>query len=269
MKSLDNIIEFNNVSFQYQSDAAFTLNNVSFTIPSGKWTSIVGHNGSGKSTIAKLIVGIEKANEGHILFKNKKIDINSIQEVRNHIGIVFQNPDNQFVGSTVKFDVAFGLENHAVPHDEMQKIVDRSLSEVDMLDKADYEPHSLSGGQKQRVAIAGVLALNPSVIILDEATTMLDPNAKASLLKLVHEVKEDNDVTIISITHDLDEVIEADNVIVMNNGTVFKQGSPQEIFKYTDELTAIGLDLPFSMKINQRLGFDSPFVTYEGLVKKL
>lgn len=269
MKSLDNIIEFNNVSFQYQSDAAFTLNNVSFTIPSGKWTSIVGHNGSGKSTIAKLIVGIEKANEGHILFKNKKIDINSIQEVRNHIGIVFQNPDNQFVGSTVKFDVAFGLENHAVPHDEMQKIVDRSLSEVDMLDKADYEPHSLSGGQKQRVAIAGVLALNPSVIILDEATTMLDPNAKASLLKLVHEVKEDNDVTIISITHDLDEVIEADNVIVMNNGTVFKQGTPQEIFKYTDELTAIGLDLPFSMKMNQRLGFDSSFVTYEGLVKKL
>ena len=164
-----------------------------------------------------------------IYYLKIKIDINSIQEVRNHIGIVFQNPDNQFVGSTVKFDVAFGLENHAVPHDEMQKIVDRSLSEVDMLDKADYEPHSLSGGQKQRVAIAGVLALNPSVIILDEATTMLDPNAKASLLKLVHEVKEDNDVTIISITHDLDEVIEADNVIVMNNGTVFKQGPSRNI----------------------------------------
>ncbi|MDI9231644.1 energy-coupling factor transporter ATPase [Staphylococcus caprae] len=264
-----NIIEFKNVSFQYQSDSAFTLNNVSFSVPIGKWTSIVGHNGSGKSTIAKLMVGIEEANEGQILFKNEKIDNSNIHKIRKQIGIVFQNPDNQFVGSIVKFDVAFGLENHAVPHDEMHIKVDKALSEVDMLNKADYEPHSLSGGQKQRVAIAGVLALNPSVIILDEATTMLDPDAKVSLLKLVREVKEDNEVTIISITHDLDEAMEADHVIVMNKGTVFKQDSPEEIFKYTDELTSIGLDLPFSMKMNQLLGFDSSFVTYEGLVKRL
>ncbi|MFW3612039.1 energy-coupling factor transporter ATPase [Staphylococcus caprae] len=264
-----NIIEFKNVSFQYQSDSAFTLNNVSFSVPIGKWTSIVGHNGSGKSTIAKLMVGIEEAYEGQILFKNEKIDNSNIHKIRKQIGIVFQNPDNQFVGSIVKFDVAFGLENHEVPHDEMHIKVDKALSEVDMLNKADYEPHSLSGGQKQRVAIAGVLALNPSVIILDEATTMLDPDAKVSLLKLVREVKEDNEVTIISITHDLDEAMEADHVIVMNKGTVFKQGSPEEIFKYTDELTSIGLDLPFSMKMNQLLGFDSSFVTYEGLVKRL
>lgn len=264
-----NIIEFKNVSFQYQSDSAFTLNNVSFSVPIGKWTSIVGHNGSGKSTIAKLMVGIEEAYEGQILFKNEKIDNSNIHKIRKQIGIVFQNPDNQFVGSIVKFDVAFGLENHAIPHDEMHIKVDKALSEVDMLNKADYEPHSLSGGQKQRVAIAGVLALNPSVIILDEATTMLDPDAKVSLLKLVREVKEDNEVTIISITHDLDEAMEADHVIVMNKGTVFKQGSPEEIFKYTDELTSIGLDLPFSMKMNQLLGFDSSFVTYEGLVKRL
>ena len=183
MNETMNIIEFKNVSFQYQSDSAFTLNNVSFSVPIGKWTSIVGHNGSGKSTIAKLMVGIEEANEGQILFKMKKIDNSNIHKIRNQIGIVFQNPDNQFVGSIVKFDVAFGLENHAVPHDEMHIKVDKALSEVDMLNKADYEPHSLSGGQKQRVAIAGVLALNPSVIILDEATTMLDPDAKVSLFK--------------------------------------------------------------------------------------
>lgn len=269
MEDSNQIIEFNNVTFQYQNDATFTLNDISFTVPNGQWTTIVGHNGSGKSTIAKLIVGIEQPSSGDILFNNIRMNSTNVQMVRNHIGIVFQNPDNQFVGSIVKFDVAFGLENHAVPHDEMQAIVEQSLKEVDMLDKVDYEPHSLSGGQKQRVAIAGVLALNPSVIILDEATTMLDPNAKLSLLKLVHEVKEKNNVTVISITHDLDEVIEADNVIVMNKGSVFKQGTPQEIFNYADELTSIGLDLPFSMKMNQLLGFESSFVTYEGLVRRL
>ncbi|MBL7573534.1 energy-coupling factor transporter ATPase [Staphylococcus saccharolyticus] len=269
MKELSNIIEFQNVSFQYQSDAAFTLNQVSFTVPLGQWTSIVGHNGSGKSTIAKLIVGVEEASEGKILFKGNTVDSSNQHEVRKHIGIVFQNPDNQFVASIVKFDVAFGLENHQVPHDEMINIVDTVLSEVDMLDKADYEPQSLSGGQKQRVAIAGVLALNPDMIILDEATTMLDPKGKIALLNLVKEVKDKNDVTIVSITHDLDEVMDADNVIVMNKGSVFKQGRPQEIFKYADELTAIGLDLPFPLKINQLLGLDSSFVSYERLLKLL
>lgn len=263
------IIEFKDVSFQYQSDAAFTLNRVSFSIQAGQWTSIVGHNGSGKSTIAKLMVGIEKPSEGQILFQNLPVDSQNKREVRKHIGIVFQNPDNQFVGSIVKFDVAFGLENQLVPHKVMVSKVNQVLTEVDMINKADDEPHSLSGGQKQRVAIAGVLALNPDVLILDEATTMLDPHGKSSLLNLVNEVKVNNNVTIISITHDLDEAMHADQIIVLNKGTVFKQGTPQDIFKYEEALISVGLDLPFPLKMNRLLGFDSTYVTYEGLIKKL
>ena len=165
----ENIIKFKDVSFQYQSDTAFTLDHVSFNIPKGKWTTIVGHNGSGKSTLAKLMVGIEQANEGQIFYNNHLINAQNLQDIRKHIGIVLQNPENQFVGSIVKYDVAFGLENHSVPHDNMHRIVKQVLSDVNMLDYADSEPQSLSGGQKQRVAIAGVLALGPSVIILDEA----------------------------------------------------------------------------------------------------
>ena len=156
------IIEFKDVSFQYQSDAAFTLNRVSFSIPAGQWTSIVGHNGSGKSTIAKLMVGIEEPSEGQILFQNLPVDSQNKREVRKHIGIVFQNPDNQFVGSIVKFDVAFGLENQLVPYKEMVSKVNQVLTEVDMINKADDEPHSLSGGQKQRkLPLLGYLHLIP------------------------------------------------------------------------------------------------------------
>ena len=269
MNESNPIIEFKDVSFQYQSDAAFTLNRVSFSIQAGQWTSIVGHNGSGKSTIAKLMVGIEEPSEGQILFQNLPVDSQNKREVRKHIGIVFQNPDNQFVGSIVKFDVAFGLENQLVPYKEMVSKVNQVLTEVDMINKADDEPHSLSGGQKQRVAIAGVLALNPDVLILDEATTMLDPHGKSSLLNLVNEVKVNNNVTIISITHDLDEAMHADQIIVLNKGTVFKQGTPQDIFKCEEALISVGLDLPFSLKMNRLLGFDSTYVTYEGLIKKL
>ena len=241
------IIEFKDVSFQYQSDAAFTLNRVSFSIPAGQWTSIVGHNGSGKSTIAKLMVGIEEPSEGQILFQNLPVDSQNKREVRKHIGIVFQ----------------------LVPYKEMVSKVNQVLTEVDMINKADDEPHSLSGGQKQRVAIAGVLALNPDVLILDEATTMLDPHGKSSLLNLVNEVKVNNHVTIISITHDLDEAMHADQIIVLNKGTVFKQGTPQDIFKCEEALISVGLDLPFPLKMNRLLGFDSTYVTYEGLIKKL
>ena len=247
MNGSNPIIEFKDVSFQYQSDAAFTLNRVSFSIPAGQWTSIVGHNGSGKSTIAKLMVGIEEPSEGQILFQNLPVDSQNKREVRKHIGIVFQ----------------------LVPYKEMVSKVNQVLTEVDMINKADDEPHSLSGGQKQRVAIAGVLALNPDVLILDEATTMLDPHGKSSLLNLVNEVKVNNHVTIISITHDLDEAMHADQIIVLNKGTVFKQGTPQDIFKCEEALISVGLDLPFPLKMNRLLGFDSTYVTYEGLIKKL
>ncbi len=265
----NSVIVFKNVSFQYQSDASFTLKDVSFNIPKGQWTSIVGHNGSGKSTIAKLIIGIEKVKSGEIFYNNQAITDDNFEKLRKDIGIVFQNPDNQFVGSIVKYDVAFGLENHAVPHDEMHRRVSEALKQVDMLERADYEPNALSGGQKQRVAIASVLALNPSVIILDEATSMLDPDARQNLLDLVRKVKSEHNITIISITHDLSEAMEADHVIVMNKGTVYKEGTAIEIFDHAEELTTIGLDLPFPIKINQMLGHQTSFLTYEGLVDQL
>lgn len=263
------VIVFKNVSFQYQSDASFTLKDVSFNIPKGQWTSIVGHNGSGKSTIAKLMIGIENVKSGEIFYNNQTITDDNFEKLRKDIGIVFQNPDNQFVGSIVKYDVAFGLENHAVPHDEMHRRVSEALKQVDMLERADYEPNALSGGQKQRVAIASVLALNPSVIILDEATSMLDPDARQNLLDLVRIVKSEHNITIISITHDLSEAMEADHVIVMNKGTVYKEGTAIEIFDHAEELTTIGLDLPFPIKINQMLGHQTSFLTYEGLVNQL
>ncbi len=265
----NSVIVFKNVSFQYQSDASFTLKDVSFNIPKGQWTSIVGHNGSGKSTIAKLMIGIEKVKSGEIFYNNQAITDDNFEKLRKNIGIVFQNPDNQFVGSIVKYDVAFGLENHAVPHDEMHRRVSEALEQVDMLERADYEPNALSGGQKQRVAIASVLALNPSVIILDEATSMLDPDARQNLLDLVRKVKSEHNITIISITHDLSEAMEADHVIVMNKGTVYKEGTATEIFDHAEELTTIGLDLPFPIKINQMLGHQTSFLTYEGLVDQL
>lgn len=265
----NSVIVFKNVSFQYQSDASFTLKDVSFNIPKGQWTSIVGHNGSGKSTIAKLMIGIENVKSGEIFYSNQTITDDNFEKLRKDIGIVFQNPDNQFVGSIVKYDVAFGLENHAVPHDEMHRRVSEALKQVDMLERADYEPNALSGGQKQRVAIASVLALNPSVIILDEATSMLDPDARQNLLDLVRIVKSEHNITIISITHDLSEAMEADHVIVMNKGTVYKEGTAIEIFDHAEELTTIGLDLPFPIKINQMLGHQTSFLTYEGLVNQL
>lgn len=265
----NSVIVFKNVSFQYQSDASFTLKDVSFNIPKGQWTSIVGHNGSGKSTIAKLMIGIEKVKSREIFYNNQAITDDNFEKLRKDIGIVFQNPDNQFVGSIVKYDVAFGLENHAVPHDEMHRRVSEALKQVDMLERADYEPNALSGGQKRRVAIASVLALNPSVIILDEATSMLDPDARQNLLDLVRKVKSEHNITIISITHDLSEAMEADHVIVMNKGTVYKEGTAIEIFDHAEGLTTIGLDLPFPIKINQMLGHQTSFLTYEGLVDQL
>ncbi|HDE9845732.1 TPA: energy-coupling factor transporter ATPase [Staphylococcus aureus] len=269
MEDKNSVIVFKNVSFQYQSDASFTLKDVSFNIPKGQWTSIVGHNGSGKSTIAKLMIGIEKVKSGEIFYNNQAITDDNFEKLRKDIGIVFQNPDNQFVGSIVKYDVAFGLDNHAVPHDEMHRRVSEALKQVDMLERADYEPNALSGGQKQRVAIASVLALNPSVIILDEATSMLDPDARQNLLDLVRKVKSEHNITIISITHDLSEAMEADHVIVMNKGTVYKEGTAIEIFDHSEELTTIGLDLPFPIKMSQLLGNRTSFLTYEGLVNQL
>lgn len=267
--NIEQIIEFDNVSFQYQGDAWFTLKDVSFSIPKGKWTSIVGHNGSGKSTIAKLMIGMMPYQKGEIRYDGLTLTEETINDIRKHIGIVFQNPDNQFVGSTVQYDVAFGLENLDIPYEQMHEDVPKILKEVEMYAQRNHEPQALSGGQKQRVAIAGVLVLSPEVIILDEATSMLDPEGKQSLMRLVKHLNQERNVTIISITHDLTETLDSDYMVVMNRGKVFDQGKPEKIFKNGEALSEIGLDLPFSMHMNQLLGHPSEFITYDELVERL
>ena len=216
------LVKVEDVSFKYEEQTEYALNRVSFHVNAGEWVAIVGHNGSGKSTLAKLLNGLQFSHEGSIVIDGIPITEESVWDIRKKVGMVFQNPDNQFVGTTVKDDVAFGLENNAVPRSEMVTRVERSLEKVKMLSFLDQEPHHLSGGQKQRVAIAGIIALKPEIIILDEATSMLDPQGREEVFDIMRELQKEN-MTIISITHDLDEAAKADRIIVMNKGKVYKE----------------------------------------------
>ncbi|WP_281198224.1 energy-coupling factor transporter ATPase [Staphylococcus schleiferi] len=265
----ENLIEFEHVSFQYDEQQPRVLNDVQFKIKKGDWVSIVGHNGSGKSTLAKLLTGIEQDFTGDIKVNGNSIKGKDRPAFHHHIGIVFQNPENQFVGSTVKYDVAFGLENKNVSYDKMHQIVPAVLKDVDMYDKQNNEPTALSGGQKQRVAIAGVLALEPQLIILDEATAMLDPEGKRDILAMVKHLNETKGITVIAITHDLSEVVSSDQVIVMNQGEVYLNGSVESIFKHGQSLMTLGLDLPFEMRVANLLNMEPGFMTYEGLLERL
>ncbi|MCU9594059.1 energy-coupling factor ABC transporter ATP-binding protein [Caldibacillus thermolactis] len=255
------IVQFKNVSFRYDTDAPYALNNVSFEVFEGEWLAIVGHNGSGKSTIAKLMNGLLFPEKGDIYIHHLKLSEELVWDIRDLIGMVFQNPDNQFVGTTVQDDVAFGLENHGIPRKEMIERVHEALRQVKMSNFLDQEPHHLSGGQKQRVAIASVLALRPRIIILDEATSMLDPRGRSEVLDVVRELKKKEKLTIISITHDLEEAARADRIIVMNRGEVYREGLPEDIFKMDEELIRLGLDIPFTTKLVKGLrdnGYDIP-----------
>ena len=244
------IVSLKGVSFQYDTQERYALKDVNFEIYEGEWLAIVGHNGSGKSTMAKLLNGLQFPQEGEITIDNIKLTEESIWDVRKRIGMVFQNPDNQFVGTTVQDDVAFGLENNGVPREEMVQRVEDSLKRVKMDQFLYQEPHHLSGGQKQRVAIAGVLALRPAIIILDEATSMLDPRGREEVLETVRLLKREKSLTVISITHDLEEAAKADRIIVMNRGEVFREGTPEEIFSMDEQLVQLGLDIPFSVKMS-------------------
>lgn len=201
--------------------------------------------------MAKLLNGLQFPQEGEITIDDLKLNEETIWDVRKRIGMVFQNPDNQFVGTTVQDDVAFGLENNGVPREEMVQRVEDSLSKVKMDQFLYQEPHHLSGGQKQRVAIAGVLALRPSIIILDEATSMLDPRGREEVLETVRLLKQEKSLTVISITHDLEEAAKADRIIVMNRGEVYREGTPEEIFTMDEQLIQLGLDIPFSVKLSK------------------
>ncbi|MBC1364812.1 energy-coupling factor ABC transporter ATP-binding protein [Listeria welshimeri] len=256
----ESFVRLEHVFYKYEDAEKYAVKDVSISAEKGEWVALVGHNGSGKSTIAKLLNGLLFPEEGLIKIGHFVLSEKNIWEIRRQVGMVFQNPDNQFVGATVQDDVAFGLENHGVPHDTMVKRVESALNEVGMQSYALHEPARLSGGQKQRVAIAGVLALQPDVIILDEATSMLDPRGRAEVMETIRIMREQEDITVISITHDLDEVLFADRVIVMNNGEIHSEGSPQEIFQQADAMREIGLGVPFIIELQEKLvagGFET------------
>ncbi len=245
-------IEAKHLSFSYTEESQ-TIQDVSFNIPTGSYTTIIGHNGSGKSTIAKLLIGLLKAKSGTISILEKELNPETVYELRSHVGIVFQNPDNQFIGSTVADDIAFGLENHNVPQKDMQALIEQAAASVGMSDFLDAEPTRLSGGQKQRVAIAGILAMAPDIIIFDESTSMLDPQGKASINEQIKCLHEEKEITILSITHDMEEVAQSEHVIVMNEGKVEMEGKPNEIFSHKDLLEKMHLDVPFALKFSEQL----------------
>ena len=242
---MENIIEVKNLSYRYDHKSEdYILKDVSFHVKQGEWLSIVGHNGSGKSTTVRLIDGLLEAESGDIIISGDKLTADNVWEKRRQIGMVFQNPDNQFVGATVEDDVAFGLETQGMDYPMMVKRVHEALELVGMQNFKEREPARLSGGQKQRVAIAGVVALQPDIIILDEATSMLDPEGRLELIRTVKEIKDKNHLTVISITHDLDEISLSDRVLVMKNGQVESTATPRELFSRPD-LEDLGLDQPF------------------------
>ncbi len=250
------ILSLNNVTFSYTPENPNSRNaveNVSFAVEEGEWIAIVGHNGSGKSTIAKLMNGLLFPQQGDVRILRKPLNEENLWESRSLMGMVFQNPDNQFVGATVQDDVAFALENNGIPFEEMVKRVHAALEQVKMSQFLDHEPHHLSGGQKQRVAIAGALALKPKLLILDEATSMLDPQGRAEVLQTVQTLRAETGLTVLSITHDLEEAMLADRVLFMNDGKKFAEGTPAEIFALGDKLVEFGLDLPFALKLSKLL----------------
>lgn len=250
----DKIIEFKNVNFQYPEAKTKAIDNLSFSVDRGSWFCILGHNGSGKSTVTKLINGLLLSNTGsEIIVDGQTVNEKTAWDVRDKVGIVFQNPDNQFVGATVADDVAFGLENRGVARSEMLKTVDRVINDVGMSAYKNSEPSNLSGGQKQRVAIAGILAIEPQILILDEATSMLDPQGRKNIIDLVRKMKAEKNLTIISITHNIDEALFADQILVLNDGKKILEGSPVQVFKQRNLLQNMGLDLPFVYDLREKL----------------
>ena len=271
---MKSIIDVKNLSFRYkESQEYYDVKDITFHVKRGEWLSIVGHNGSGKSTTVRLIDGLLEAESGEIVIDGQRLTEENVWDIRRQIGMVFQNPDNQFVGATVEDDVAFGLENQGLSRQEMKKRVEEALDLVGMSDFKKREPARLSGGQKQRVAIAGVVALRPAILILDEATSMLDPEGRRELIETVKGIRKDYDMTVISITHDLEEVAMSDRVLVMKKGEIESTSGPRELFSRND-LDQIGLDDPFANQLKYSLsqnGYDLPenYLTESELEDKL
>ncbi|HEO1162793.1 TPA: energy-coupling factor ABC transporter ATP-binding protein [Streptococcus agalactiae] len=266
---MTNIITVNNLFFKYDSNQThYQLENVSFYVKQGEWLSIIGHNGSGKSTTVRLIDGLLEAESGQIIIDGQELTEDNVWELRHKIGMVFQNPDNQFVGATVEDDVAFGLENKGIPLKDMKERVGQALDLVGMSEFKMREPARLSGGQKQRVAIAGAVAMRPQVIILDEATSMLDPEGRLELIRTIRAIRQKYNLTVISITHDLDEVALSDRVIVMKNGKVESTSTPKALFGRGNRLISLGLDVPFTSRLMAALAANGLDIGTEYLTEK-
>lgn len=244
-------IEVKNLNYSYGDIQV--LKNINFTIEKGSYVTIIGHNGSGKSTLAKLLMGLLDVEKDTITINNMELNEDNLYKIRKEIGIVFQNPDNQFIGSSVADDIAFGLENHQVDPAKMDQIIFDCAKKVGMENYLNHEPTKLSGGQKQRVAIAGVLAMNLKIIIFDEATSMLDPKGKKEINDLMKKLHDTNEYTIISITHDIEEIVNSDQVIVLDNGKLKYNGTPEEVLSHDEELIKMHLDIPFTHKIYKQL----------------
>ncbi len=260
-----NLIEFKNVDFSYVLDdddnnetTVDVLKDFNLTIEKGSFVAILGHNGSGKSTVAKLINGINIAQKGDIFVDGQKVvDDDSIFDIRRKVGMVFQNPDNQIVSSIVEEDVAFGVENLGVEPSEIRTRVDNALKTVGMYEYKDKAPNKLSGGQKQRVAVAGIIAMKPMCIVLDEPTAMLDPSGRKEVIDTVKRLNKEDGITIVLITHYMDEAVQADRVVVIDDGEVKMDDKPENVFCKVDEVKALGLDVPQSTELVHRLGLKS------------
>ena len=257
MKEQDIMIEANHVSHIYTDENGndvHALKDVTITIRRGEFVSIIGTNGSGKSTLAKHFNVLLQPSEGNIIVcGHDTLDESHIWDIRQHVGMVFQNPDNQIVAAVVEEDVAFGPENLGIPSDEIRQRVDEALAAVNMTDYAEHGPHLLSGGQKQRVAIAGVLAMKPDCIVLDEPTAMRDPKGRQEVLDTIHRLNKEEGITIILITHFMEEAVTADRIVVMKNGMKLQEGTPREIFTQVDTLKSLGLDVPVAAEVALKL----------------
>ena len=256
------IIQLKNIKYRYTEDQeSLVLDDVNLTVEKGEWVTIIGPNGSGKSTLTKVINGLVIPNSGRVIIQDTEMTEDNLWEVRRKIGMVFQNPENQFVGATVEDDVAFGLENLGMSLDEMKIRVKDSLQHVGMWDLKDREPALLSGGQKQRVAIAGIIATQPDILILDESTSMLDPQGRQEVFKTIKALKNRENLTVLSITHDISEALESNRIVVMDKGKIADVGTPEAIFSYGEKLIVLGLELPFSERLKaslNKIGFSVP-----------
>ncbi|KRM28903.1 energy-coupling factor transporter ATPase [Limosilactobacillus panis] len=249
---MDGII-LKDITYTYPGAATPALDGLNLTIPRNQWTTLIGRNGSGKSTIARLIDGLLVPSQGSIMVNGLAVTEENLGKLHQQVGIVFQNPENQFVGATVADDIAFGLENLQVPREKMAPLIKRSLERVGMTTLADAEPGMLSGGQKQRVAIAGILALEPEIIILDEATSMLDPAGRQTILDLINKLRRDGGLTIISITHDPVEMEMADQIVVVGDHHVIENGPAAEILQKTTLLRKLGVGIPTGQRLRDLL----------------